>query len=463
MKIVGPFLFLFLFLPLASQITFIVNKIPANTPSGDKIYVAGNFNGWNPGDAGFRLTEDDSGRWYGTFNIGGGNIEYKFTRGSWATVEGSSTGGFIPNRKAQVSPGDTLRHMIAGWENQSGGQSTAAGNVHILTDSFYMPQLQRFRRIWVYLPPDYDSSSRYYPVLYMHDGQNLFDRQTSFSGEWEVDESLNLLFDDGDPGVIVVGVDNGGTRRIDEYSPWHNAQYGGGEGALYSKFIVNTLKPFIDSAYRTRSDRQHTGIAGSSMGGLISLYSGLEYTDVFGKLGVFSPSLWFSNDLWTWLDSVQIRPETKIYLLAGGKEGASLMTKIMRCDSILQSKGISRDSIFLRIDPQGSHNEAFWRKYFPEAYLFLFRNGSPASGVSNLHSERIIIAPNPASDFIQWKIPYSGIDTVDIIVYNMQGEALIQSRQAIRAPLDIGKLPSGTYQVLLISDSRVWSGRFVKN
>jgi metallo-beta-lactamase class B len=145
--------------------------------------------------------------------------------------------------------------------------STATASVSILDTAFAMPQLERTRRIWLYLPPGYAASTRRYPVLYMHDGQNLFDAATSFAGEWGVDETLDSLHALGDPGVIVVGIDNGRMKRMDEYTPWHNTRYGGGEGDAYVDFLTQTLKPYVDAHYRTLAERVHTGVAGSSMGG----------------------------------------------------------------------------------------------------------------------------------------------------------------------------------------------------
>jgi alpha-glucosidase len=145
----------------------------------------------------------------------------------------------------------TLNLTILSWEDVGGTNSTAAANVSILNTQFWMPELNRSRRIWLYLPPDYATSTKHYPVIYMKDGQNLFDAVTSFSGEWQVDETLNTLFANGDYGAIVVGIDNGGAERLNEYSPWNNPQYGGGQGALYMDFVAETLKPFIDANYRT--------------------------------------------------------------------------------------------------------------------------------------------------------------------------------------------------------------------
>ncbi|MBV6655616.1 MAG: alpha/beta hydrolase, partial [Mameliella sp.] len=227
-----------------AQVTFTITSIPENTPEDATIYAAGNFNSWNDGNADYALTAEADGTYTLTFEPAPGTLEFKFTRGSWATVEGNATGGYLPNRTLNYEGGTLEVDLeILSWEGDSPATSTAADNVFLLDEDFYMPQLDRNRRIWIYLPPDYNTSDATYPVLYMHDGQNLFDAATAAFGEWEVDESLNALFQDGDPGVIVVGIDNGGGLRLNEYSPWINPSYGGGEGAAYVDFIVETLKP----------------------------------------------------------------------------------------------------------------------------------------------------------------------------------------------------------------------------
>ena len=221
-----------------------------NTPANDPIYVAGDFQGWNPGDPAYQLTYDSTNMYYWIdLNLAPGSIEYKFTRGSWATVEGNEFGGFAPNRNLTFGADDTAHHEVLSWEDLGGGGSgcisTAGPTVSIYDTTFFMPQLNRERRIWVYLPNDYATTNRSYPVLYMHDGQNVFDLCTSFVGEWEVDEILDSIELMGDSNIIVVGIDNGGIERIDEYSPWPNPVYGGGGGKLYVDFIVQTLKPNI--------------------------------------------------------------------------------------------------------------------------------------------------------------------------------------------------------------------------
>lgn len=232
-----------------------------------------------------------------------------------------------------------------------------------------VPQLHRTRRVWVYLPSDYTTSHRRYPVLYLQDGQNVFDEATSFSGEWGVDETLNQE----KRAAIVVAVDNGGDKRLDEYSPWRNPQYGGGEGREYAAFLVETLKPYIDQHYRTRPGRRHTGIGGSSMGALISVYTALHYPKVYGRVGVFSPALWFAKDS---LDRFvrQARPKhtTRFYLMAGAQESETMVPYMAELRDQLHQAGVPSRQLHYTVQADGKHSEWFWRREFPAAYKWLF-------------------------------------------------------------------------------------------
>jgi predicted alpha/beta superfamily hydrolase len=186
---------------------------------------------------------------------------------------------------------------MANWQDyrdiQTGNGHTVVGNLKLLT-SLKSPQLENQRDILVYLPPSYESESRRYPVLYLHDGQNLFDAATSFAGEWQVDETMEALSEEG-LEAVVVGIPNAGAARLDEYSPFHEENYGGGLGDQYLAFITQAVKPLIDTDYRTLPGREHTGIMGSSMGGLISLYAFFRHPEVFGFAGALSPSFWFAK------------------------------------------------------------------------------------------------------------------------------------------------------------------------
>jgi predicted alpha/beta superfamily hydrolase len=355
----------------AENVTLIINALPANTPQGSQVYVAGSFNGWDPGNAAQLLTTNTNGKLQ-VIVSGTGSIEFKFTRGTWTTVEGNETGGFLPNRTFTLGSTDTLYITILSWEDLGGPGSTAASNVSVMDNSFYMPQLDRSRRIRLYLPPDYETSAKNYPVLYMHDGQNLFDLYTSFAGEWEVDETLNTLFAAGKEVPIVVGIDNGGAYRIDEYTPWANPEYGGGDGELYARFIVETLKPYIDSHYRTKPQREYTGVMGSSLGGLVSHYIGLNYQDVFGKVGVFSPSFWYSDSSYVFAYQTGKQSSMRYFMMGGTNESTNLLTQMNLMIDTLYATGFDSNELKLKVVEGGQHNELLWRTQFGEAYQWLF-------------------------------------------------------------------------------------------
>ncbi len=360
-----------------AQLTIRVTAVPANTPPQDTLFIAGTFNNWNPGAPNFALQAQADGSYSIVLQPPVGQVEFKCTRGNWQRVEGNAQGGARPNRVLTYQgQAQTVNISILSWEDLGGApaaSSTAAANVQILASNFAMPQLNRQRRIWLYLPPDYATSNKRYPVLYMHDGQNIFDRSTSFSGEWQVDETLNRLFAEGDRGVIVVGIDNGGQHRIDEYAPWRNAQYGGGNGAAYVQFIVETLKPYIDANFRTRPGRDFTGMGGSSLGGLITLYAVLEHQEVFSKALVFSPAFWFAEESYTHARTKGKRADTRIYLLAGALEGnGSVVRDAQQMYNTLREAGFSARELILVTHADGQHSEWYWAREFAAAYQKLF-------------------------------------------------------------------------------------------
>lgn len=378
-----------------AQVTLRVTAIPSNTPAGATIYVAGSLNTWDPGNAAYTLQADGSGNYQIVIPEGSGTVNYKFTRGSWPTVEGNASGGFVPDRSFTFtgSP-QTINLTILSWEDLGGSSSnsTAAANVQILNNAFFMPQLNTSRKIWLYLPPDYNSSLKNYPVLYMQDGQNLFDNATSFAGEWQVDETLNTLFNAGDYGAIVVGIDNGGNARLDEYSPWVNTEYNeGGDGDAYMTFIAETLKPYMDANYRTRPEPQYNALIGSSMGALISMYGACKYPDKFEKVGAFSPAFWFSlSDLNAYIlnDTTNVT-NMRAYFVAGQNESATMVTNMNMVKNNLISEGVITSNTFTLIDPQGTHSETFWRGKFGAAYQWLFAQTALSTTKNNSQNVEI--------------------------------------------------------------------------
>lgn len=253
--------------------------------------------------------------------------------------------------------------------------STAQPNVHVLPTPFEIPGLNRERTVRVYLPPGYESSRLRYPVLYMHDGQNLFDDATAYAGEWGVDETLNELAKSRGLRLIVVGIDNGGAERIHELNPWDNPQFGKGEGEQYLAFVVRVLKPWVDQHYRTRPDRRHTAIMGSSMGGLISSYALSHYPDVFGSAGIFSPAYWLAPPVFADTEAHPPPATARIYFYAGGSESDTMLPDMKRMVAVLERAGLPPRNLEVSIDPVGRHNEAAWRAEFPRAVAWLFGAG----------------------------------------------------------------------------------------
>lgn len=359
-----------------SQVFITITSLPKNTPENAKIFMANFLNNWNPNDPQFELKKDSSGNYTLQIPENSGTLEYKFTQGNWETAEGDENGNQLENRKITFnSTPQIIENKILSWEHFTTKQNTATDNVKILSDNFNIPQLKTSRRIWIYLPPDYDSSNKKYPVIYMQDAQNLFNDATSFSGEWKIDETLNQLFTEGNPASIVVGIENGGAERLNEYSPWKNSKYGGGKGDAYTEFLAKTLKPFIDKSYRTLPQAKNTALIGSSMGGLISFYAGLKYPDQFGKLGVFSPSFWFDfKDLNFFVNKNSKKlKNTQFYFLAGAKESENMVSDIQKIIPILIKKGVPETNIKTKFDEDGTHSESYWSREFGAAYLWLFK------------------------------------------------------------------------------------------
>lgn len=446
MKLKLLFLFVLVQWQAFGQLTITVTEIPESTPMADAVFIAGNFQNWNPSDPNSQLVDLGNGQFQITIYPSAGQLDFKFTRGSWETVEGNAWGNFIPNRTYTYNGSATnLNLSIEGWEDiESTGGSTAAYNVHLLDDNFYMPQLNRNRRIWIYLPPDYETANKYYPVLYMHDGQNLFDEQTSFSGEWRVDESLNYLFEQGNYGAIVIGIENGGALRINEYSPWYNNSYNtGGEGVQYINFIAETLKPYIDANYRTLTNPEYAVLFGSSLGGLISQYGLMQRQDVFGKAGVFSPAFWFNPEVYDHSENTPKVGAKKIYMLAGlPEDNGSVVDAVNQMETALYNNSFTSGEFNKAFHTDGAHSDWYWAREFPWAYLWLF-DGIDLTKVSEVAASKLRLYPNPADSIIHLSnLPDLKRPVVRIVDFN--GKRVYHKRLSGNQ-VDLSQLSPGTY------------------
>lgn len=252
---------------------------------------------------------------------------------------------------------------------------TGTFKLHAQVTSKYV---QQPRNVWVYLPPGYTPTQRY-PVLYMHDGNNLFDRSTAFGGsEWQVDENAERLIRAGQMRpVIIVGIGNT-AARMSEYT-WYPDQIDGkpqgGNGAAYGRFIVEELKPLIDRTYATRPEREHTAIMGSSLGGLISFYVGMQYPQVFGKVGMMSPSIWW-KDRAILADVPRLERSTQVWVDMGTREGRQPEVGLQNAKDFaqaLEKQGFEHfRNLAFHIEPGGEHNEQAWAARIERPLRFFF-------------------------------------------------------------------------------------------
>jgi len=254
---------------------------------------------------------------------------------------------------------------------------------HTLTGNFRMHEgvrshfLESEHDLIVYLPPGYDEDVEWrYPVLYMQDGQNLFNEATSFSGEWHLDEAAERMIAAGKVApLIIVGIYNAGAYRIDEYTPTRDgARRAGGNADRYGRMLVEELKPFIDSEYRTLPEARSTGIGGSSLGGLVSLYLALKFSGVFWNVAVLSPSVWWDNRfIVRRVRALHTAPPLRIWLTMGTAEGEGAVAGARRVRDALLAKGwVEGETLHYEEIPGARHTESAWAQIAPAMLKFLY-------------------------------------------------------------------------------------------
>ena len=340
------------------------------------VFVAGNFCEWFPDIPRYQMQKIEPGKYHFQFPPDfqfDQSLEYKYTRGGWDQVELDTFGEAPQNRKI-ITKGIIQKDFVPYWRKNGAVYDTSfVPIIETVAERFEIPQLNRNRRVRILLPYDYYTSKKSYPVLYLQDGQNLFGEGSAY-GNWEIDKKMAILSAQSKGDIIIVAIDHAEGDRLHEFAPYTHPKFGKGAGKKYANFIVRTLKPYIDRHYRTLPERQHTGIGGSSMGGLISIYAGLMYPEILGRLMIFSPSLWVSEKIY--FDSIEFfNPlDTKIYVYAGGKEGQYMIPSVERLKEAVFKQGWSPERLQFQLstDPKGEHTEARWSKEFPRALEWLF-------------------------------------------------------------------------------------------
>ncbi len=340
------------------------------------VFISGPFCQWYPDVQVFKMNKIGEGKYEFTFSdLDDSNqqLEYKYTKGAWDAVELDEYGDTPANRSIKKKAG-LRKDFVPNWRVEGKNFVSSRFPIYeIVSENFEIPQLNKTRKITALLPYDYYNSTKNYPVLYLQDAQNLMGEGSDF-GNWEIDKRLSLMSLKGTADCIIIAIDNAGQDRTTEYVPYQSKWLGKGSGKKYATFLAKTLKPFIDSKYRTKVERSFCGVGGSSLGGLISIYAGLMFPEVFGKLMIFSPSLWVSSKIY--FDAIEfIAPlATKIYIYAGTNESKTMVESVEKLKQTIENQGYSRKGmeVKLSINPNGKHNESQWGREFPKALEWLF-------------------------------------------------------------------------------------------
>ena len=250
-----------------------------------------------------------------------------------------------------------------------------------VAEKVWSPQLRNERDLVVYLPPGYDADeTKHYPVVYMHDGQNVFDPNTSFVGHWQVGHALAFHAKHGFE-AIVVAIPNMGTERLAEYTPHADLIRGGGDGDRYIAFLVETVKPLMDRTLRTKCEPEHTALVGSSLGGLISLYGLFRSPWTFGVAGVMSPALWFADGRIFDYVREQRAPGGRIHLDMGTHEGPDALEDARQMKELLTERGFIPGATLSYFEDVGArHNERAWARRFRKVLPWLLGGPYPETG-----------------------------------------------------------------------------------
>lgn len=344
-----------------------------NLPEGSSVYITGNddqLGNWQPDS--IQLDRNQNGNWTKDFSFEKGKkLEFKITRGSWKTQALNSDGSVPPNYAFEVLRDTITKIKINRWADQVERKIEGQITGTVMYHGKFRGVGIKPRDIIVWLPPGYDSNSdKRYPVLYMHDGQNIIDPATStFQIDWQIDETADSLIRKGmiEP-IIIVGIYNT-IDRDDEYSDEPL-------GIAYMNFIVDSLKPFIDRNYRTKADKENTANGGASLGGLISFVLIWEHSEIFSKAICYSPA--FKIEKYDFVEDVNSyngnKKNIKVYINNGdGELDSQLQPGVNKMIEVLNNQGYSEGiDFYFHEDKNSQHGERYWAKSIWRALIYLF-------------------------------------------------------------------------------------------
>jgi predicted alpha/beta superfamily hydrolase len=445
---------------LNAQLTIRVTSIPFNTPANTPIHVVGDFNKWTLNDPATRLKRQPDGSYAVTLNPAKTlSMNYKFNRGQLTSWEGKEDGSLMQSRTLVYDEKPLIvNHEIAGWENEK-PNSTADANVRLVSNDFLMPQLKRKKRIWVYLPPNYetDTTTRF-PVLYMAHGQHLFDLETSGKEEWKIDETMNALFNKGDKGCIIVGIEGQNKDNDAEYAPWiapkqqnTDLSRDNREGVAYADFIVKTLKPYIDNQFRTKKTRSFTAVGGSLMAANEALYIATTYQNVFSKAALFSPLLSYSDSCLMHVKQKGKQKSMRYYIVSGTDEDVTKTAAIDKMAALLRELGYGKEELKVVKKIDGEPTEWFWSREFEDTYKWLYRDMT-AQDEEGIFDEtvNVQVASNLLTIETSENLTYANIQLFD----NRQ-KLLFMGALDAKNIVNIGFLQSGNYIIHAVRGNEV--------
>ncbi len=337
------------------------------------VYLSGNFNGWCTQDSNFILEKIGTGLYHFNFPVDfdyPDTLQYKFTKGDWSEVEIGLNGEVTENRN--TSSNEKIRHEhVHRWrKNWLPYKTNYLPQIQLVSDEFFIPQLNQTTKIWALLPHDYDYTDERYPVIYLQDAQNLFN-ELSGNENWAIDKKLAVMSEYNVGKIIVIAVENNSynsssLKTADEPNLINESNI------KYCEFLAQTLKPYIDSNYRTKTDREHTGLGGSVGGANISALTVAKFPDVFSKLLLLSPTL--KGETLVHFNHCQGLQQMKVYLYAANEDCILVDTQLESFKQLILEKGLGSEKLDINFSINGfaKQNGVSWGDEFPKAIEWLF-------------------------------------------------------------------------------------------